>query len=277
MLHVLAGANNFNAIQSSVGTTRPAAAQGAAVTPAVGSKGSWAQCIASLDHDTFGLLININSNTARGASRNSVVDVGVGPSGQEIVLIPDLIAGNAATYISGGSGLWYYFPVAIPAGTRIAVRAQGSVTTAFRVFVQAMQKPMNPSLIKKASYVDVIGMTAPQGTALTPGTTSKSSWTLLGTTSRRCWFWQIGAQVSSADIAHGGAVTHIDIAEGDGTDFNILVQDAALTTATNEVSTLSPVTVGCEVPVPEGTDVYVRAQSSGGGDPLFVAAYGAGG
>lgn len=276
MLHVLAGANTFGAIQASA-AARPAAAQGTAITPAVGSKGAWTQVISSLSNDTFGLLINFNSNTASNASRNTVVDIGVGPSGQEIVLIPDLIAGNAGTYTAGGSGFWYYFPVAIPAGTRIAVRAQGSVTTAFRCNIQAMQKPLNPSLVKKASYVDVIGMTAPEGTALTPGTTSEGAWTLLGTTSRRCWFWQIGAQVTSADTAHTTAAVHLDLAEGDGTNFNVLIQDAVLTTATNEVSTLSPITVGCEVPVPEGTDIYARGQSSAGVDALFVAAYGAGG
>lgn len=277
MLHVPAGANSFGTIQSSVGTTRPAAAQGTAVTPAVGSKGSWAQVISSLTNDTFGLLININSNTGAAASRNSVIDIGIGGSGSEVVLIPNLIAGNAVIYTVGGSGLWYYFPVAIPAGTRIAVRAQGTVATAFRVFIQAMQNPLNASLIKKASYVEAVGMTLPQGTSLTPGTTNKSSYVSLGTTTNRCWFWQLGAQVTSADTAHNGAAIHLDLAVGDGTNFQVILQDVLLNTATTEGGVMTPVTVGCEYPVPAGSTIYVRGQSSTNTDVLFVTAYGAGG
>ena len=277
MLHVLAGANTFGEIQASA-AARPAATQGTAVTPTVGSKGAWAQVISSLDHDTFGLLININSNTSSGASRNTVVDIGIGASGQEVVLIPDLLCGNASPYTVNGQGYWYYFPVAIPAGTRIAVRGQSTVVTAFRVNVQAMQKPMNPSLVKKASYVEAIGLgTLPEGTAVTEGGAAVGPWTLLGTTSRRCWFWQVGLQISSADTSHAAAVRHVDLAEGDGTNFNILIKNAMFCSATNEQCSLSPVTVGCEVPVPEGRDIYGRIWSSSSADAVFMTAYGAGG
>ena len=106
MLFVPAGANSFGVVQESF-TGRPASAMGTAVTPAVGSKGSWAQVFASLDHDTYGLLVNINSNTDSAASRNTVLDIGIGAASSEIVLIPDLIAGNANIYTGFGVGLWY--------------------------------------------------------------------------------------------------------------------------------------------------------------------------
>ena len=276
MLFVPAGANSFGKVQESA-TGRPVTAMGTAVTPAVGSKGAWAQVFASLAEDTFGLMICINSNTASAASRNSVVDIGIGAAASEIVLIPDLIAGNAASYQSPGGGIWYYFPVAIPAGTRIAARAQGTVTTAFRVLVQAMQWPLQPAMIKKASFVEAIGMTVPQGTAVTAGTTGEGAWTLLGTTTNRCWFWQIGAQVSSADTTHNNVTYHLDLAEGDGTDFNTLILSQPLNTTSSEVAALAPYTVACEVPVPAGRSIYARAQCSGTVDPLFITAYGAGG
>ena len=275
MLFVPAGSNSFAAIQSSVGTARPNTAQGTLVTPVVGSKGAWAQVIASLDNDTYGLLICINSNTASTASRNTVVDIGIGTAGNELVMIPDLIAGNATAYLNGG--LWYYFPVAIPAGTRIAARSQGTVTTGFRVYVQAVQRPFNPSMIKKASFVDAIGMTAPTGTSITPGISAKSPWVSLGTTSRRLWFWQLGAQVSSADTAHTAAVVHLDLAVGDETSFQTILQEVTLTTTTTEAANMTPSTIGCEFPVPAGSTMYARGFSSGGADPTFVTAYGAGG
>jgi len=274
MLHVLAGANSFAEVEKNI-ASRPAASYGTAVTPAVGSKGSWTQIFSALANDTYGLLICINNNRTSASSRNSVLDVGIGAASSEILLIADIISGNANPYTLGG--LWYYFPVAIPAGTRVAVRAQGTVTTSFRVYIQAMQKPMNPSVLKKASYTETIGMTAPQGTAITAGTGSEGAWTLLGTTTRRLWFWQVGLQVSSADTAHQNAVVHVDLAEGDGTNFNFLLRDVVFVTASSEGATLTPLTLASEVPVDPGTSIYARSQTSGNVDPTFIAAYGAGG
>lgn len=277
MLFVPAGANSFADVQSSTGTARPAPSQGTAVTPDVGAKGAWVQVIASLSSDTYGLLICINNNNASAASRNTRLDIGVGAASSEIVLIPDLIAGNAAAYSVPGSGIWYYFPVAIPAGTRVSARAQSTVTTSFRVFLQAMQGPFNPSMLKKASFVEVVGMAWPSGTALTPGTTNKSSWVLLGTTSQRCWWWQIGAQVTSSDTTHNAGIIHLDLAVGNGTDYNLILRDVGLSVTGAEVATMTPLTIGCEFPVPAGSNIYARAQHSATPDDLLVAAYGAGG
>ena len=274
MLHVPTGSNTFGSVQPST-TARPAAAQGTSVTAAVGSKGAWTQMIASTTADSYGVLICINSGAASAASRNRVVDIGIGPAASEQVLIPDLIGGNAGTYAQGG--LWYYFPVFVPAGTRLSARAQGSVTTAFRVFTQLLQKPANPSQVRKASFIEAYGITAPGGTALTAGTTSDGSWTLVGTTTNRVWWWQFGAQVNTADTAHITAAAHFDVAAGDGTNFDVLIQDAQFITSTSETAGNPPLSAGVEFSVPAGTNIYVRAQSSGTPDPYNVAVYAAGG
>ena len=248
------------------------------MTPSTTAKGSWAQVIASLTYDTYGLLICLNSNSNSTASRNTVVDIGIGGSGSEIVLIPDLICGSATTYSSPGGGVWYYFPIAIPAGTRVVARAHSTVTTALRVFVQAFQEPANPSLIKKASLVEAIGIVSGNlGTAVTAGTVTEGSWTLLGTTTERLWWWQVGAQVSVADTGHAAGITHIDLAVGDGTTFDIIMQDAYVHTTTSEQISMPPLTIGCEFPVPAGSDIYVRMQCNTTPDSFNLCAYGAGG
>lgn len=251
---------------------------GTAVTPAVGSKGSWVTAIASLDADCFGLLICINSNSAASASRNTVVDIGVGSAGSEIVVIPDLIAGNAVQYTGFGGGLWYWFPVFIPAGSRIALRSQGNGTAAFNVWVQAFQSTPDPAAVRVASYVEAVGMTVPEGVAVTAGTTAEGSWTLLGTTTKDCWWWQMGVQVSAADTGYSNLGYHADLAEGDGTNYRIILDSQLFATNSSE-QLAKPVTVfGCEQFVPAGRNIYARAQvSSGTPDPLFIAAYGAGG
>jgi hypothetical protein len=278
MLFVPAGANSFGNVQFSMGTTRPGTNYGTTVTPAIGSKGAWAEVISSLTDETYGLLICVNSNTTTNNSRNTVIDIGVGAAASEIVLIPDLIGGNASNYNTGGGGVWYYFPVSIPAGTRVSARAQSTVTTALRVFAQAFQRPLQPSMLKRAAFVEAIGTgTLPNGTDVTSGTTNKGAWTLLGTTTQRCWFWQLGVQVSSADVSQGTNVYHIDLARGDGTNYNIIINNMYFNTSSSENHSQSAVTIGCEYPVPAGSNIYARAQCGGTVDPLRIAAYGAGG
>lgn len=277
MLYIPGGGNSFGAIQSNA-TERPAAAQGTSVTPASGSKGSWTEVFSSMTYATYGLLICINNNNTNTASRNTVLDVGVGGAGSEAVLIPDLICGNAATYTTIGSGLWYYFPVAIPAGVRLSVRSQSTVTTAFNVYVQAMQRPANPAMLKVASYFEAIGSgSLPSGTSVTAGTTSDGSWTLLGTTTNSVWWWQIGVQVSSADTAHQAVVYHVDLAEGDGTNYRVLLDSVPFSTLNTEMGAMMIPVAGAENAVAPGKSIYVRAQCSGTTDPLFITAYGGGG
>lgn len=279
MLHVPVGANSFGLTLPSWGTTRPAAANGTSVTPAVGSKGSWAQLGSDLVDDTYGLLININSNSASAASRNTVVDIGVDEAGgtSYTVRIPDLLAGGAPTYSTGGSGQWYYFPLFIPAGSSVAARSQGSVTTAHRVGCVHLQRPMNQSSVRVGSYVEALGITAPAGTSVTPGTTSEGTWTSIGTTTNRCWWWQAAIQVPTADTSWNAAAIHVDVAVGNGTDFDVIIQDMAVVTSTAEAIVNPPLTAGVEWDVPAGSTIYMRAQHSGTLDTYTGAVYGLGG
>lgn len=274
MLHVPVGSNQFGLTQPST-TARPATAQGTSVTPAVGSKGNWAQLIASTTADLYGVLVCINSNSGSNSSRNTVVDIGIGPSGSEVVLVPDLIGGNAGTYVLGA--MWYYFPIFVPAGSRVAARAQGTVTTAIRVYMQGVGRPSNPAQIRKASFVDAIGVSGPNGVSVTGGSTNEGAWTLIGTTTDRVWWWQFGIQVASSDTSHIAGVQHVDIAVGNGTLFDVIIQDAQFITSTAEASSNPPLSAGVEYPVDAGVDVYARVWSSGTPDPYQIAVYAAGG
>jgi hypothetical protein len=277
MLYVPRGGNSFAAVQSNQ-AGRPSVTQGNTMTPGVGSKGSWVQLIASLTDDTFGLIICLNANQLSGNSRNTVVDIGIGPAASEVVLIADLIGGNAVAYNVTGGGIWYYFPVAIPAGTRIAARAQSTVTATIACFIQAMQKPQNPSMFKACSHVETIGMTAPQGTGpYSPGTGSEGAWQLLGASTRDNWFWQIAAQVNSADTSHLANAIHLDLAYGDATNKDILLESILMHTSTAEGAVNTVSVIGAGGFVPAGTNIYARAQNSGNTEPIFIAAYGAGG
>lgn len=279
MLHVPVGANSFCLTTPSWGTTRPAAANGTSVTPSTSGYGTAVQLGADLTFDAYGILININSNSASNASRNTIVKIVVDEAGGTSWSdrITGLLAGGASTYVVSGSGQWYFFPIFIPAGAAVAAAAYGTVTTAIRVGAVFLQKPSNPSMVRKGSLVETIGVSGTAGTSFTPGTTSEGAWTLLGTTTNRLWWWQLGLQVSNADTAWNAAAIHCDLAVGDGSTFDIIIQDLVINTSTAEALVNAPLTAGVEWDVPAGSSIYMRAQSSGTLDSYTAAAYGCGG
>jgi hypothetical protein len=66
-----------------------------------------------------------NVGTAASTNTRTLVDVGLGASSSEVVLIPNLLAGQVGA--SNGASIGpqaYFFPIYIPAGVRIAVRCQ---------------------------------------------------------------------------------------------------------------------------------------------------------
>ena len=272
MLHVPGGAFDFANIQTNL-PGQPLNTGGTVVTPVVGSKGSWAQVFATLDADTYGLMICVHNGRTSAANRQTVIDIGIGAAGSEQVVLPDLIGSNAALLSSLG-GLWYYFPIHLPAGTRVAVRAQSSVTTAVRVMVRAMQLPRDPSMVKSIGYVEAIGISGITPTTCNPGTTSESSWVLLGTTSRNLWWWQMGIQTSNATMS--ASFSHFDLAVGDGTNFSPILTDVGFVTSTDEQSGKPLFLMGCERFIPGGSSLYARGQCNMSFSPFQVCAYGGG-
>lgn len=278
MLLASPGANNFATRQASWGTTRPAGANGTAITPGAGAEGSWAQLFAATSQDSFGILININSNNASAASRGTVVDIGIDLAGGSSYteVIPDLLCGGAGALHQYG-GLWYYFPLFIPAGASIAARGNSTVATAFRVGAVLMQQPSNPENVRRASFVRTFGISGNIGTVIVPGTTSEGAWTLIGTTADPLWHWQIGMQVATTDTAWGATVLFFDFAIGDASNKHVVIQDQPFNTSASEFLNGIPMTIACEWPVPSGTNLYMRAQNAGGNDAYTCAVYGAGG
>jgi hypothetical protein len=82
------------------------------------TKGSWSQVIASTSNVTTLIrffIAGVNVSTADSAT---LLDIGVGASGSETVIVPNLAIG-------GSAGSFYSIPVEIPSGSRIAARIQG--------------------------------------------------------------------------------------------------------------------------------------------------------
>src|SRR5579872_5107115 len=86
------------------------------------NKGSYAQLTASTPHDTNFMLVMI-SPTSTGPT-GWAVDIAVGGAGSENVVIPNIIAAGAS--VANASTAWCALPVSIPAGARLAARAQAT-------------------------------------------------------------------------------------------------------------------------------------------------------
>lgn len=275
MLHLPYGPFGFNAMQSSI-TGAPGGTSGTIVTPAVGSKGSWTQIVASLDHDTYGLVVCAQNNATAGANRSAVMDIAIGGAGSEQIIIPDLIASNANSIANPGGGIWYYFPMFIPAGTRISARAQGSVTTNIRVFIRAYQRPLNPAIMRSVGRVEVLGLSGIVGTTFTPGTAGEGAWALIGTTTQDNYWWQLGVQVTVSDVAFATNNIWMDLAHGDGTNYNIFASNLTWSCNTSEQCHMPLTLLQCEQFVPSGSNIYVRGYAAGTPEPMEAVVYGAG-
>lgn len=283
-LWVPSGANAYNWSFSSVSATRPAAALGTTVTPAQNAKGSYVEVLSSanLSRDVYGLLINVNSNSASAAARDTIMDVGVDPAGgtSYSVLIANLLVSCAAPYNIGNGGVWYFFPIWVKSGSSVAVRSSVNNATVgtHRCFMVALGSPRDRRQIKVGTYVEAIGITAASssGTAVTAGTTSEGAWTSLGTTARASWFWQFGFGVNDSTMS--ALAYHCDLGIGDASNKAIVIENALVTTTSSEQLNNMPTTADCVKPAPSGITVYGRAQCSGTADAsLSMAGYALGG
>jgi hypothetical protein len=104
------------------------------------------QLLASSTYDAFGIIIGVgNVGTAATTNTRTLVDIMVGGSGSEAVLIPNLMAGQVGASASASSQpQYYYFPLYIPAGTRLSARSQsvtGSDTVNVTTFLIQNQIP----------------------------------------------------------------------------------------------------------------------------------------
>ena len=281
---VPSGSNAYSWSAGSHTTTRPAAAFGASVTPGNNTKGSWVQLMsgAAVARDVFAIRLNINSANVSAAARDLLVDVGVDPAGgtSYSVLIPDLLASCASPYNIGSGGVNYIFPIWIRAGSSIAVR--GSVNNAtvgtFRASCRVYGSPHDRTRIKVGTYVEAIGVTgaSSSGTTITSGTTSEGAWTSLGSMTRKSWWYQVGFGVNDSTMS--ALAYHVDLAVGDGTNKDIVIENALISTTTGERLNNAQASFGSGKPAPAGTAMYARVQCSGAADSnLSVAAYALGG
>lgn len=132
------------------------------------TKGSAFELISAANNirDSYGIYIEANAYGGSAAACEGALDI-LGGAATEEVLIPDLLMGYCGNAEAGRVKSWF-FPLYIPAGTRISARAAGArVNTTVRVGATLLGGTMPPWRI--GGKITTYGMgTVPNGTAITP-------------------------------------------------------------------------------------------------------------
>jgi hypothetical protein len=166
------------------------------------TKGSWSQIIASTSNVGTLLRFFVSGVNVSTADSATLLDIGVGASGSETVIVPNLAIG-------GSAGSFYSIPVEIPSGSRIAARVQGvrssqTATISARQFF-VFNAGDTASL---GTTVDVLGT----DTATSTGTAmsgSSGTWVEIEDSTTKDYIgFAIAPSVSDTDTASQGDATY---------------------------------------------------------------------
>jgi len=282
-LWVPPGHDNFQWRFSNDSAARPGSAlRGRTVSGGLGggtanTKTAWFEIVTASEcaYDVYGVLVNLNGMSSAAVAQDCLVDIGIDPAGgtSYTVLLPNLLASCCPAYNVGFGGHWYYFPIFIPAGSSIGARSQGNVAgfpgssdTPF-AFVTLFGKPRDLSLVKFGTYCLDLGTNtaASNGTSITSGGASEGSWTTIATSiSKPGFWWQIGFGVNDSTMS--AVQYHCDLAIGDGSNKQIVIQDRIVQSTTSEQLSTMLVSRGCGYEISGGQNAYLRYQCSGTAD-----------
>ena len=223
------------------------------------TKGAWTQLIASTPYDAYGIWVSIDGVHVANTNTAYLVDIGVGPAGSELVILPNLDAWGAD---NTGLGLrLYWFPVYIPAGSRIVARSQSSTASkTCRVMIALDGVPWY-GLWGIGPVVDYgTNLTISAGTSVTPAINAFGSWSQIGTTTRDHTFWAVGVDLLTRTSTGSNAYL-VEIGVGpSGSQQSLGFYRISVNTA-EQFSAPFPIFIS-SLPVPAGTAVWARAAAA---------------
>jgi len=245
--------------------TNPSATPGVSVVPgASNAEGTWtASGLGTTGEEIYGLFIWVVSGATSGSDRAMLLDIGVDPAAgtSYTAVISNIVCGSSST-IALGNGHQFYFPIRIPKGSTVGVRVQNANATAgtVRIGLKGYGAPSAPELVRVGSFSETIGsITNSNGVTFTPGNAADGAWTLLGTTAKDLWWWQVAAQITNGTIT--AQYTYVDIAVGDATNKTVIArtQLSVVGTAETESNCANSMIEGYWE-VAAGSNLYIRGR-----------------
>lgn len=233
-----------------VGTTIPATASVPTYGSTAHTKGGWTELVASVAENVS--MVWINSAVAASATDTStLVDIGIGAAGSETVVVPDVAVGAHSIF-------GFYVPVAIPSGSRIALRIQGTRTSPTTGSVACLFFSSDDYAATPAS-VDIIGT----DTATSAGTAmsgASGSWTqITASTGKDYQNIIVVPSSSSTDIVTFSALFTLGVgAAGSELPIGSSVARYSNTESMSQFNQFTPPMWICGRPVPAGSRLAVR-------------------
>jgi hypothetical protein len=235
------------------------------------AKGAWTQVVAATSTTWRGFLLLFGTRSTGATDTSSLLDVGIGDAGSEVVIVADLPVG----YTAGGTAL---IPIEVPAGVRVALRRQdavGSNNTAYGLYPIAGEPAGGGA--PRCAAATTYGTTAAtsQGTAVTAASNNTfGSWVeLAAATSSPIRRLLVGIQGNGdTDVAANSAFS-IEIGVG-AAGAEVAVARLGSFTGSAEFMNAYPFMAGLQslpgvVPlalsIPEGSRLAVRYMAAAAG------------
>lgn len=170
------------------------------------TKGSWSQIISSTTAQTTMIVFAVTSVNVSTADSATLLDIGVGASGSETVIVPNIAIGGASTAV-------FRIPVKVASGSRIAARIQGvraSQTATINARDFQCVNAGDASLIPTS--VDVLGASTATSTGTAMSGASGTWVEIVSSTSQPYIAFVIAPSTSDTDTAsQGDAVYEIGV------------------------------------------------------------------
>ena len=134
------------------------------------TKGAWFELVASTSFDWSHILLSLTDRS----TTVSIIDIGVGSSGNEEVLLQDILIDFAGD--SGRrDGQQVLLPIGIPEGTRISGRSQVGQGAGFGpgTYIQGISGSLSESSPLTRTTAEGINLGTTRGTAIDPGATQQ--------------------------------------------------------------------------------------------------------
>lgn len=225
------------------------------------TKGSYSELIASIAFPAKGILVMLQELSA---GNDYLIDIAIGAASSEVVICPNLIGGAGTGSISYGA--IYYFPIAIPDGTRISARCQATnASVSARVSCILFGKGFMPS--EPLSLVEAHGAAVADsgGVSIDPGGTAntKGSYTeIVASTTYPIKALIIGVG-NQANNVRSSQSWLVDIAIGAAGSEQVVIPNYAINCSTSPDTVLPQTSPLLPVDIPAGTRLSARAQSDG--------------
>lgn len=259
-------ATTVTAFQNNFPATPSPTAAGTTVTSSatVYTKGaSYTQIFAATTYESYGFWISIGGTGASATRTDTLIDIAIGGSGSEQIIVPNLLCGWRNVFSVNPMSL--FLPIYIPKGARVSARtACATASKAVQVQITLMggsSGVASPCYAGCHAYgVTYTAGTVCSGTSHTPGNTGvESSFASIGSTTTRDYRAALVIPQGSLATTTMTAISyHWELGIGSTTIAEWYTADA---TTEMVVGPLPGMPIPCAIPT--GAQLQIRAEGSG--------------